>query len=140
MRRGWRRVPGGAGQQTFAYEEGLGDLFHGLALLPHRDRERGEADRPAAEQLEQGLQDTAVEPVETAAVDLVHLEGRPGDVPGDEAVGLDLRVVPDAAQQAVGDTGVPRERPAISAAPAGSISTSRRLAERWMTRSSSMGS
>lgn len=130
----------GTGQQSLPYEEGFGDLLDGLALLPHGDGERGQADRSPAEQLEQRFEDTAVEPVEAAAVDLVDLEGGSGDVLGDEAVGLDLRVVPYAAQQPVGDAGVPRERPAISAAPAGSISTSRRFAERWMTRSSSVGS
>src|SRR5690606_8177423 len=38
-------------------------------------------------------------------VHLVHLEGRRGDLPVDPAVRLDLRVVADAAQQAVGDAG-----------------------------------
>ncbi len=56
--------------------KGFGDLLHGLPLLPHRDGERGQADRSAAEQLQQGFQDGAVEPVEAARVDLVHREGR----------------------------------------------------------------
>src|SRR5690242_17003603 len=93
------------GEQSLPYEEGLGDLLDGLALLPHRDRERGQTDRAAAEQLEQGLQDTAVEPVEAAGVDLVDLERGRGDLARDDPVRLDLRVVPDAAQQTVGDTG-----------------------------------
>jgi hypothetical protein len=67
----------GAGQQPLPYEEGLGDLLDGLALLPHGDRERGQADRAAAEQLEQRFEDTAVEPVEAAPVDLVDLERPP---------------------------------------------------------------
>lgn len=130
----------GTGQQAFAYEEGFGDLLDRLALLSHGDRESGEADGAAAEELDQRFEDGAVEPVEATAVHLVDAEGHPGDVTGDVPVGLDLRVVTDPTQQSVGDTGVPRERPAISAAPWASISTSRRFAERWMTRSSSAGS
>ncbi len=132
--------PRGTGEQTLPDQEGLGHLLHGLTLLPHRDGERGQADRAAAEQFQQRLQHRAVQPVQAPGVHLVHREGRGGDVLGDPAVRLDLRVVPDAAQQAVGDAGVPRERPAISAAPSASISTSSRLAERWTTRSSSPGS
>lgn len=95
----------GAREQALADEEGFGDLLDGLALLPHRDGERGQADRPAAEQLEQGLQDSAVQPVEAARVDLVDLERGGRDVAGDDPVGLDLGVVADPAQQAVGDPG-----------------------------------
>lgn len=131
---------GRAGEETLADEEGFGHLLDGLALLPHRDREGGQADRAAAEELEQGLQDSAVEAVEATGVDLVDLERCRGDVACDDSVGPDLGVVPDPAQQPVGDTGRAAERPAISAAPSEPISTSSRLAERWMTRSSSAGS
>lgn len=129
----------GAGEQALPYEEGFGDLFHCLTLLPHGYGERGQADRSAAEQLEQGLQHAPVEAVQAPGVDLVDGEGGRGDLLGDQAIGLDLGVVADPAQQAVGDAGVPRERPAISAAPVASISTSSRPAERWITRSSSAG-
>lgn len=127
------------GQQSFPYEEGLGDLLDGLPLLPHGDRQGGQADRAAAEELQQRAEDGTVQPIESAGVNLVHLEGGRGDLPVDRSFRLDLGVVADPAQQPVGDTGVPRERPAISAAPSTSISTSRRRAERWMTRSSSAG-
>ncbi len=82
---GGRRDPParGTGQQSLPYEEGLGDLLDGLPLLPHRDGQRGEPDRAAAEQLEQGVEDTAVEAVETAGVDLVDLQGGRGDVARD---------------------------------------------------------
>ena len=73
----------GTGEQPLPYEEGLGDLLDGLALLPHRDGERGQADRSAAEELEQGLEHPPVEPVEAAGVDLVDRQGRLGDLPGD---------------------------------------------------------
>ncbi|GAA3155408.1 hypothetical protein GCM10017687_86770 [Streptomyces echinatus] len=95
----------GTGEQALPDQERLGDLLHGLPLLPHRDGEGGQADRSAAEQLQQRLQDRAVEAVEAAGVDLVDGEGGGRDLAGDHPVGLDLRIVADAAQQTVGDAG-----------------------------------
>lgn len=139
-RRGGRDpAPRGPGEQPFPYEERLGDLLDRLALLPHGHREGGEPDGAPAEELEQGAEHRPVQPVESPGVDLVHPQGGGGDVPVDPPLGLDLGVVADTAQQAVGDAGVPRERPAISAAPAVSMATSSSPAERWMTRSSSVG-
>src|SRR5882757_5914901 len=86
---------GSTGEQSLPYEERLGDLLHGLTLLPHRDRECGQADRTAAEELEQGFEHSTVQAVEAARIHLVHGESRRGDVLRDEAVGLDLRVVAD---------------------------------------------
>lgn len=102
--RGGDASAGCTGQQPLAYEEGFGHLLDGLPLLPHGHGERGEADGPAAEELEEGFEDTTVEAVEAAAVHFVHREGGPGDVLVDDAVGLDLGVVADPAQQTVGDT------------------------------------
>lgn len=134
-----RRAPRRPGQQPFPYQEGLGDLLDRFALLAHGYREGGQPDGAAAEEFQQGAEHRPVQPVETSGIDLVDPEGHGGDGAVDPPVRLDLGVVPDAPQQPVGDTGVPRERPAISAAPSVSIATSRRRAERWMTRSSSVG-
>jgi len=68
------------GEEAVAHQEGLGDLLHGLALLPHGDRERGDADRAAAEAAAQGVEHRPVEPVETQRVHLVEVERTMGDV------------------------------------------------------------
>ncbi len=96
-------APGSTGEQPLPYQERLGDLLHGLALLADGDGEGGQPDGTAAEQLEQGFEHGPVEPVEPAPVHLVHLQGGTGHLAVDHAVGPDLRVVPDPAQQAVGD-------------------------------------
>ena len=75
------------------------------ALLADGHRQRGDTHRPAAEAATQGVEDGPVEPVEAQVVDVVEGQ-RPGrDLPGDDAVGLDLGVVADPPQQPVGDPG-----------------------------------
>ena len=63
------------------------------------ERPTGRAAEPAAEDVEDG----AVEPVEPELVDLVEVERCVRDLEGDRAVGADLGVVADPAQQPVGD-------------------------------------
>ena len=91
------------GQEALPDQERLGDLLDGLALLTDRDRQRGEADRAAAEPPAQRVEHGPVEPVEAELVDLVELERGVRDLEGDDAVGADLGVVADPAQQPVGD-------------------------------------
>jgi hypothetical protein len=103
MRRGWRPCPRGTGEEADPDQERLGDLLHGLPLLPHGDGQGGDADGSAPEVPAQHLDDGAVEGVEPQLVDLVQLEAAAGHVVGDHAVGLDLGVVADPAEQPVGD-------------------------------------
>ena len=58
---------------------------------------------PPAEAAAQDVEHGAVEPVQAELVDLVELQRRPGDLQGHHAVGADLGVVADPAQQPVGD-------------------------------------
>ncbi|RZK82616.1 MAG: hypothetical protein EOO66_26810, partial [Methylobacterium sp.] len=48
------------GQEAQPHQEGLGQLLHRLALLRHRDRQRGDADRSPAEVAAQGVEHRAV--------------------------------------------------------------------------------
>ena len=88
-------------------------------------------DRAAAELLDDGEQEPAVDLVEAVRVDLEQGEGVPGDRGGDRAVRAHLGEVAHAAQQAVGDA---RRAAAAArrsrAAPAASIGTPRMRAER----------
>ncbi len=111
---------GRAGEQPGADEERLGDLLDGLDLLADGDRERPDTDRSAAEAAHQGVEHGAVEPVEAELVDVVHGQRRLRD--------LGAHPIPSARTSAKSRTrrssrlamrGVPRERPAISAAPSG---------------------
>ena len=64
---------------------------------------RVDADRPAAELVDDDAEQPAIDLVEALLVDLEHLHGGAGDLDRDDAVGPHLRVVAHAMQQAVGD-------------------------------------
>ena len=107
-------VPGGgrrdaaarrAGEQAGADQERLGDLLDGLALLADRDGEGRDADRSPAEAAAQHVEHGPVEAVEAGLVDLEQLERGLRHRQGQHAVGADLGVVADPAQQPVGDAG-----------------------------------
>jgi hypothetical protein len=57
-------------------KEGSATSLDGLALLPHGDGERRDADRSAAEPAAERVEHGAVEPVETEGVHLVEIEAR----------------------------------------------------------------
>ena len=84
-------------------QEGLVDVLDRVLFLADRRGDRVEADRAAAELLDDRAQQLAVDLVEAVLVDLEQLERRVRDVERDRAVGAHLRVVAHAAQQAVGD-------------------------------------
>ena len=79
------------------------DFLDGGGVLADRDGERVEADRAAAELVDDGFEDALVHFVEAVVVDLDHGEGGDGGWAVDDAVGADLGVVADPAQQGVGD-------------------------------------
>src|SRR5947209_5501004 len=93
----------GALDQAALEEVRLVDFFDRVRLLGDRDRERREADGAAAELLRDREQDVAVEPVERGRVDLEQLERAACDGAADAAVAVDLGVVADPSQEAVGD-------------------------------------
>ncbi len=96
-----------AGDQARPHQEGLGDDLDGLGLLPHRDGQRRQADRAAAEAAHERAKHRQVEPVQPALVHLVQFQRRPGAVPGHDAIAAHLGEVAHAAQQPVGDTRRP---------------------------------
>src|SRR5262245_28486071 len=107
-------VPGGwggdsasgrTGQQPGPHEERLGNLLDRLGFFSNRHSQRGEANRPAREAVEQRLKHGSVEPVEPALVDLVQREPRLGGLRGHDAVPSNLGKVPNATQQPVCDAG-----------------------------------
>src|SRR4051812_31917265 len=98
-------APGRAGQQALAHQKRLGDLFHPLTLLPPPDRQGRQAPPAAPPQPEQGAEHRRAQPVQPPAVHVVDRQGARGDLPGDDAVRLDLGVVAHPAQQPVRDTG-----------------------------------
>ena len=74
------------GDQAASNEERLRDLLDRLRLLPDGDRDRGQADRSAAEATAERVEHPPVEPVEAKLVDVEQVEGiprlRPRDRPG----------------------------------------------------------
>src|ERR1700693_5833951 len=96
----------------------LVEVLESAAVFSHRGRDRGDSDRPAAELLDDGCQDPAVELIEAV---LVHLQPREGLAGGREITLLlpgDLGEVAQAAQQAVGD---PRRAAAAGSDLAGGL-------------------
>src|SRR5437762_6824565 len=69
VRRG-HTAPGRALEEAALEQVGLVDVLDGVLFLPHRDRQRGQADRAAAEFLADRGQDLAVEAVQAEVVDL----------------------------------------------------------------------
>ncbi len=88
-----------------AHQEGLANLLDRGRFFTHRHRQGRHADRTTAETAGKRREHGAVQAVETEFVDVVDLHRGLGDVAGDHAVCADLGVVPDPAQQPVGDAG-----------------------------------
>src|SRR5215468_8287519 len=84
-------------------QEGLDDLGQRLALVVDRGRDGLEADWAAPVLLDDGNEESAVESVEPRGVHALAVERVAGRRRRHHAVALDLAVVTDAAQQAVGD-------------------------------------
>lgn len=126
-------TPRGAGDEAGAHEVRLADLLDGRNLFTDGERERPDAHGPSAVPGDERGEHRPVEPVEAAAVDVEDDERRAGDVEGDAAVGVDVRVVPHPPEQPVGNAGVPRDREATSAAASRVMSTPRIPAARTTT-------
>ena len=95
--RGGYAPTGRAGDHPRPHEERFAHLFDGRRLLPDRDRQRRDPDRPPSETAYQRGQYGPVETVEPELVDVVDLQRRLGDIAGDHAVGAHLGVVADPA-------------------------------------------
>ena len=83
------------------YQERLVYFLECAGVLPDGHRKRVEADRPAVELVDDRPEDSHVHIVEAVLVHVQPAEGRFGDLVCDHTVGLDLRVIPNPAQQPV---------------------------------------
>ena len=83
------------------YQERLVYFLECAGVLPDGHRKRVEADRPAVELVDDRLEDSHVHIVEAVLVHVQPAEGRLGNLVCDHAVGLDLCVIPNPAQQPV---------------------------------------
>ena len=95
----------GAGQEAELEQEGLDDVFKRSGILAHGG---GDGLDAAGAALVGGADDAevlAIKLIEAERVDTFHGERLLDDVDVQFAGGLDLRVVADAAEQAVGDAG-----------------------------------
>ena len=81
----------------------LVDVLDRVRLLAERDRERRQADRPAAEALRDRAQQLPVDALQPALVHLVQLQRLARDLDGDGALVPDFGDVADAAEDAVRD-------------------------------------
>ena len=95
----------GALEEALLEQIGLVDVLDRVRLLSHRDRQRAEADRAAAELGADRAQDLAVQPVEPGRVHLEHVEGVGGHARVYMACPAHLGEVADPLQQAVRHPG-----------------------------------
>ena len=79
--RGRAAAPRRALDEAALQQVGLVDVLERVLLLLHRDRERGQPDRAAAEALADRRQDLAVQPVQARVVDLEQVQRRVGGRP-----------------------------------------------------------
>src|SRR5262249_7693322 len=90
-------------QETDLDQVRLGNLFYSLFLLADRRRDLSDADPAAVELFNDHRQQFAVDFVQAVAVDLHPVERVGGHFGGDVSVVFYFGVIPDAAQQPVGD-------------------------------------
>lgn len=86
-------------------EEGLDDIFEGAGVFVEGGREGFEPDGAAVVGGGEGFEVCAVEGVEAELVDAFEGEGFINDAWVETALGADLGVIADAAEESVGDAG-----------------------------------
>jgi hypothetical protein len=96
---------GGAHDEALHDEKGFVDFLEGGGVFANRDGEGGKSDGASREFVDHDLEDALVHFVEAVFVDLDHFEGGLGGGSGDGAIGSDLNVVADPAEEVVGDAG-----------------------------------
>ena len=84
-------------------QERLVDVFDRVLFFADGGRDAVDAHRAAAELVDDGSQQLAIDLVEAVIVDLEQLQRRARDLGVDPAVGADLRIVAHAPQEAVRD-------------------------------------
>ena len=117
----------------------LVDVLDRLRLLAERDRERREADRAAAELLDDARRSVAVEPLEPRLVDLEQRERLLGDRGRDAPSWRTSATSRTRRRMRFAIRGVPRERARSRSAASSSTSTPRMRAQRRTIAPSSSG-
>ena len=92
-------------QVTLLDQVGLDHVLDGARLLADAGRDVVQADRPAVEAVDHGLQQLAVHQVEALRIDVEHGQRLVRQRLGDAAVALDLRIVAHPPQQPVWKLG-----------------------------------
>lgn len=90
-------------QETFHDEEGLVDFFNGTCFFAHGGSDGGDADRPAFEFVDDGIQDAVVHIIEAMFVDIEGGEAVFGDFNTYGTIAFDLGEIPNTPEQCVGD-------------------------------------
>src|SRR5919106_2514424 len=98
-------APGSPPQEAELHEIGLVDVLDRVWLLTHCHGERGQADGPPSEAVNQRIQYRPVDLVEPPLVALEHLQSDSRDVSVDGSVRPHLRIVPHPTQEPVADPG-----------------------------------
>ena len=93
----------GAHEETLAHQVRFRDSLDGFRFLTDGDGQSCQAHGSAGEATAHSLENRSVQAVQAGGVHLEELEGSARGVQGERSVTMDLRVVDDAAQQAIGD-------------------------------------
>lgn len=94
----------GAADETDLEEVRLDDVFERIAFFAEGGGDGLDARRPAVIDLDQRPHERPVQVVQSQRVDAFHRQGAVDDVAGQSPRALDLGIVADALEQAVGDT------------------------------------
>ena len=94
-----------AHQEAQLHQEGLVDVLDGHRVLAGSRREGIQTHRAAAELVHHAGEHLAVGAVEAQLIHALHGDGLSGDLQRDLPGSLDLRVVPDPLEHAIGDAG-----------------------------------
>ena len=95
----------GAHEEAFAHKVGFGDGFDGLCFLSDRHGQGRQAHWSTRKTTTDGIENRAVQAIQTGRVDLEELERAARGLKGQLSVAMHLGVVDDATQEAVRDSG-----------------------------------
>ena len=95
----------GTFDESFLDEVRLIDILNRAGIFAHSGSDGIEADRAAAELIDDGREEFVIYLIEAESIDIQRLESVLGDVEIDRAVAFDLSEVAHASQEGVGYTG-----------------------------------
>ena len=95
--------PGGSLEITFLDEIGFVNILEGGFLLPDGRRQIVYSHRTALELVDERQQNRPIHLIESPMINLQQGQGRQGHLPVYQSPGLNLGLIPDTAEKAVGD-------------------------------------